>query len=151
MRVPPKVGYQGGWISIALGAASLASSLWGSLKGAESGRDTQKAKNVMADNVLAETEEGIRRQKRDNDYIMGENENRTLAGGMHMSGSAKDVQTANKREFAKQINWIRDSGVAEADALRKGGAMNASAARTRAISGAIGGGVNAAKTAGWIK
>lgn len=109
---------------MALGAimagVSIASSIAGTLGGLKSNEAAKQAAQTQAENTYRQRMEEIRRARRDQEQVTGQNRANIGASGLQFSGSAmrhlEDVQA----EFARDINWRKKAASDEKKAIRAG-------------------------------
>lgn len=100
-------------------------SLFGAYNQYEAGRDAAKL-------AKDESNEQIRRQQAQDRARLAESRARAAASGINLSGSTSDYLSAMEREQGRELNWLRKSGKARAEAFKDEGASSALGGLTKA-------------------
>lgn len=123
---------------------SVVTSVIGGINSNKLSRKSKRAAGKQADNVMAETTENIRRQRRSQERQQGQAEAGTYASGIQMSGMNEKYIADMANEFLKENEWLRQHGISTANAIRKGASIKHKANQISAISNVLGSGMNAA-------
>lgn len=133
-------------IGIAIGIASVASSLMGASSAKKKAGKLGRAQARLERETTAEE---IRRMDRDFDQLKGLATASVAASGLQMEGSPKDFIADMESEFGRQKSWTERAGEMRADVARRGGAASAQQIGASGIQGALGGIQQIGTSADW--
>lgn len=107
------------WAAAAAGA-SIASTIGGTIAGMQANKDAKKAIQQQAAFTYDTRMEQVRRDRLQQNQIVGENVARVGASNILMSGSAKQHLDMVRSEFARDLAWQRLSAAKEREATLAG-------------------------------
>lgn len=102
------------WIAAAQGALSITGGL-------QSQKRAQRAARATVDLIRAETQEEIRRTRREFDFAFGQQQATIGGAGVTFAGTPALQTQALQREQGLQLQWIARAGSLRAEAARRSG------------------------------
>ena len=126
---------QGGWVGLALGGISAASSLIG---GSKAKKAAKKAGRAQARAIMETGAEQMRRTKESQRQALGGAQAASAASGIQNTGSTAAAQGAMRTEFIRELEWMDKATKSAAAAARSGASAAGDAYMRQGLGSALG-------------